>query len=194
MTHSTCLITYASAHGNVRQIAERLAGTLRDRGLAVTVADVRSDPDPATYDVVVAGGSVHREKHSPALAHWMSTHAATTRRRPFAVFSVSLMAAGSAPEQEATASRFLTDLLRETGCEAQLQATFAGALQYREYDVLTRWMMRRIARRQGLSGDTRRDRCYTDWAAVDAFADAISRLGEEPFVEVLPRSFDPAAR
>ena len=40
---------------------------------------------------------------------------------------------------------------------------------YREYNVLIRWVMRRIARASGGSVDTTQDHIYTDWQALDRF-------------------------
>ena len=42
----------------------------------------------------------------------------------------------------------------------------AGALVYSRYNWLTRWMMRRIARKEGGDTDTARDYEYTDWDAL----------------------------
>ena len=48
--------------------------------------------------------------------------------------------------------------------------TFAGALQYREYDFMTRLLMRMLMRRGDHPTDVTRDYDYTDWEAVEAFA------------------------
>jgi menaquinone-dependent protoporphyrinogen oxidase len=52
----------------------------------------------------------------------------------------------------------------------------AGALLYRQYGVLVRMMMRLIAGRVGASTDTSRDHDYTDWDAVDRYADEVATL------------------
>src|SRR5690606_41877313 len=65
-----------------------------------------------------------------------------------------------------------------TGWQPAEAVAFAGALRYSAYNLLLRWVMRRIARKAAahLPGatDTSRDHEYTDWAAVDAFADAFA--------------------
>jgi menaquinone-dependent protoporphyrinogen oxidase len=47
--------------------------------------------------------------------------------------------------------------------------TFAGALQYREYDFFTRRLIRLMMKRGGHPTDTSQDYDYTDWDAVDRF-------------------------
>ena len=51
-----------------------------------------------------------------------------------------------------------------------MAATFAGALQYREYDFATRLVMRLLMSRGHHPTDAPRDYDYTDWEAVDRFA------------------------
>jgi menaquinone-dependent protoporphyrinogen oxidase len=51
---------------------------------------------------------------------------------------------------------------------------FAGKLAYTQYGVLTRWLMRRIAAREGGPTDTSRDHDLTDWVAVRDFALAVA--------------------
>jgi menaquinone-dependent protoporphyrinogen oxidase len=48
----------------------------------------------------------------------------------------------------------------------------AGRLAYREYNVLVRFLIKRIAKKEGGPTDTSRDHELTDWDAVD-------RLGRE---------------
>lgn len=45
----------------------------------------------------------------------------------------------------------------------------AGCLQYREYDVFTRQLMRLLTKRMGHPTDTSHDYDYTDWDRVERF-------------------------
>ena len=66
----------------------------------------------------------------------------------------------------------------------------AGALQYQEYDFVTRLVMRLIASRHGTYAgtggdhdftDTKHDHEFTDWEALDRFASAFaSTLIQQP--------------
>jgi menaquinone-dependent protoporphyrinogen oxidase len=49
---------------------------------------------------------------------------------------------------------------------------FGGALLYRQYGILKRYMMKWIVRdKPGMSLDTSRDYVYTDWDQVKRFAE-----------------------
>jgi len=166
------LVAFASTHGHTAKIAERVAQVLRDRGAQVDVSDLRSGdaPSPARYDVVVAGGSVHRGRHQSELVAWGRRHAAALGFVPSALFSVSLAAAEDTEEALAAARDYLDELEDETGWLPGLRVAFAGALQFREYDFPTRVAMRLLMAHGGHPTDISRDVVYTDWAAVDAFA------------------------
>ncbi len=51
---------------------------------------------------------------------------------------------------------------------------FAGALRYSEYGWMMKRVMKSIARREGNDTDTSRDHEYTDWPAVDRFANDVA--------------------
>ncbi|WP_320668625.1 flavodoxin domain-containing protein [Patulibacter defluvii] len=167
-----CLVLYASQHGHVRKIALRIAQRLREAGLGVVVADLAdgSAIDVEDYGLVVAGGAIHAGRHPRALRRWLADRAPALNARPTAVFSVSLAAADPAPATKAATEAQLDGLLAEAGVVPVCRACFGGALQYREYGWPTRWLMRRIARKQGLPTDVSQDVDFTDWDAVDRFA------------------------
>ena len=167
-----CLVAYAGTHGHTARIAERVATVLRDDGIAVDLRDLRAGPvpAPAAYDAVVAGGSIHRGHHQPELVRWARTHAASLSLVRSAFFSVSLAAAEDTPEARAATRGYLEDFEDETGWLPDLRVSFAGALQYREYDFPTRLAMRLLMARGGHPTDIGRDFVYTDWDAVDEFA------------------------
>jgi menaquinone-dependent protoporphyrinogen oxidase len=52
----------------------------------------------------------------------------------------------------------------------------AGALLYRKYGFLKRWIMKRIVARAGGDTDTSRDYEYTDWNDMRAFAKEFLQL------------------
>jgi menaquinone-dependent protoporphyrinogen oxidase len=161
------LIVYTSRHGHTAVIARRMAEVARSTGAEVVMrdADRAGEVDLHDFDVVIAGGSVHMERHDDALATWAEHHATTLNRMRTGFFSVSLTAAGDPQAARAYADRFEED----TGWIPTRVVSLAGALQYREYSLLTRQMLRQIARAKGLPTDTSRDHEFTDWAAVERF-------------------------
>jgi menaquinone-dependent protoporphyrinogen oxidase len=177
MSRHTVLLLFASTHGHTEKIATRIA-----RGLEAAGADVdlrRADgPEPALagYDAVVAGGSIHAGHHQKELTHWAKRHAATLNGMPTAFFSVSLTPADDTPEAWATARRYIDELSEATGWTPDRAESFAGALQYLEYDFFTRLLIRLMMRHGGHPTDASRDYDYTDWDAVDAFAERCAAL------------------
>jgi menaquinone-dependent protoporphyrinogen oxidase len=166
------LLLYASKHGQTHKIAGRLADELAAQGADVTVKRV---PDgltlsPADFDGVVIAASVHAGHHQHELVHYALDHHTSLSDRPSAFLSVSLTAADDDEESDAETRRLIDEFLDETGWIPATTMPVAGALQYREYDFVTRLAMRLIARKYGASGDTSRDQEFTDWDALAAFA------------------------
>lgn len=166
------LLVYATNHGHTGKIATRIAEVMRADGATVELRQigVASDPDPAEYDVVILGGSVHAGHHQRSLVDFAKRHARVLSDRPSAFFSVSLAAAEDDGDSRQQIAKYRDDFVEETGWTPRASASFAGALQYREYDVFTRVLMRLISRHEHHPTDASRDYVYTDWDAVERFA------------------------
>ena len=143
---------------------------------ACAVGDA-GDRDPGAYDAVVVGGSIHHGAHQHELVAWARAHARHLDAHPSAFFSVCLAVAD--PDDVAAhraAASWIDDFEDDTGWTADRRRSFAGALQYREYDLVTRFGMRLVMARGDHPTDIRTDVVYTDWDAVDAFAHEVAEL------------------
>ncbi len=172
---------YATTEGHTARIAERIAQ--RFRGMAHIVESHRADTvpsdfDPAAYDAVIIGSSIHYGHHPDYLRALIRRHRAALASRPGAFFSVSLSAGGPGAKP-AAAQRYLETFLRQVGWRPQQTATFAGALQYSRYGFFKKSMMRLIVGVAGGDTDPTRDYEYTDWDAVERFADDFIRRFEQ---------------
>jgi len=87
---------------------------------------------------------------------------------------VSLSAGGPGAKPEA-ARRYLETFLNQVDWRPPQTATFAGALQYSKYGAFKRLLMRMIVGIAGGDTDMTQDYEYTDWNAVDRFADEFAR-------------------
>jgi menaquinone-dependent protoporphyrinogen oxidase len=171
------LLLYATTEGQTGLIAERIAHTLREQGHNVEMlpADTtQPDLNPAAYDGVMVGASIHYGHHPAYLHKLISRHRAVLAARPCAFFSVSLSAGGPRPKL-AAAQRYLDKFMRRTGWQPQLVASFAGALKYSVYGPIKRRVMIVFMTLGGGETDTSRDYEYTDWAAVERFAQAYAQ-------------------
>ena len=178
---SRVLIFYATTEGHTARIAERIAQRLRDIGHTVETHRADAVPaglDPAAYDATIIGASIHYGHHPRYLRALMRRHRAALASRPSAFFSVSLSAGGPGAKPEA-ARRYLETFLRQVDWRPPQTATFAGALQYSMYGAFKRLLMRMIVGMAGGDTDMSRDYEYTDWEAVDRFADAFARRFEQ---------------
>ena len=171
------LILYATTEGHTARIAERIAQVLRDQGHAVEAHPADAAPaglNPAAYDGVIVGASIHYGRHPLYLRALVRNHRTALAARPGAFFSVSLSAGGPGAKPEA-AQRYLDTFLRQVGWRPPQTATVAGALQYSKYGAFKRLLMRMIVGIAGGDTDTSRDYEYTDWDAVDRFAHAFAQ-------------------
>jgi menaquinone-dependent protoporphyrinogen oxidase len=176
------LVLYASTHGHTAKIATRIAEALEHSGHAVDLrrADSKDDPSPAAYAAVVAGGSIHAGHHQRELVGWLRRHATSLNGMPSALFSVSLTAADDTDEARKIARGLVEDLVEETGWTPTRSETFAGALQYLEYDFFTRLLIKMMMHRQGHPTDSSQDYDYTDWDAVWRFGGRIAEMLPTP--------------
>jgi menaquinone-dependent protoporphyrinogen oxidase len=171
-------VFYASTEGQTRRIAERVADRLRGRGLLADAVDV-SSPRAAAIDWTslrgaVIGASLHLGKHQKSAVRFVAANRVRLNAVPSAFFSVSMAAASKNPAEVEAARTIATDFLDATGWRPGTVECMAGRLAYTQYGFITRLLMKRIARREGGATDTSRDWEYTDWAAVDRFADAFA--------------------
>lgn len=180
---STVLIAYATTEGHTGRIAERIAQTLRRRGHAVETCRTtnrRTPLQPASYDGVIVGASIHYGRHPRHLRSLVRVHRRALQARPSAFFSVSLSAGGPGAKPDA-ARRYLESFLHQTGWNPEPTATFAGALAYSKYGPFKRLLMVTFVGLAGGDTDTSRDYEYTDWGDVERFAHAFAlRLSTSP--------------
>ena len=170
-------LIYGTSEGQTERIAHRIADQLETAGHDVDLRFAKDLPhsfDLAAYDGVVVGASVHLGTHLAYVTDFVRDHVETLNRLPSAFYSVSLTAAEGTEAAREPAREILDAFLATTGWEPTETATVAGALRYSQYGAVTRFLMRRIARKAGGGIDTSRDYEYTDWKDLEAFVDAVA--------------------
>lgn len=179
MSARRILILYGTSYGQTARIAGRLAELLTIAGNAVTLVDgdeARDDLSLAGFDGVMVGGSLVIGQHQRCVRRFVRAHVAALNAMPCAFFSVSASAASPSPRGRADALRCLERLLHETGFRPAISETVAGAIAYTRYGWITRWIMRRIAAKEGGPTDSSRDHELTDWAQVERLAQRFDAL------------------
>ena len=152
------LIVYASRYGQTEKIARRIAITSGVKTIAIPVADVAT-VSLQEDDFLIVASSVYFGKHDRKIERFVRDNAPRIMSMQSAFVSVS----GSKDPA------LVQEFSRRTGWVPEVTVSFAGAEPYSKYGVLTRWLMRSIARKHGRSVDVHRDYEFTDWSAVDRF-------------------------
>jgi menaquinone-dependent protoporphyrinogen oxidase len=183
--HCDVPVFFASSEGQTALIAIRLAEVLHQQGLDSQAIDV-STPEAVTFDWsrvrgALVGASLHLAHHQKSAARFVRAHAASLNEVPSAFFSVSLSAASKNRAEVAGAERLARAFPADHGWKPSLVLSVAGRLAYREYNALIRFVMRRIAQKEGAPTDTSRDYELTNWEEVD-------RLGREMAAAVHARA------
>jgi menaquinone-dependent protoporphyrinogen oxidase len=167
-------IIYATSEGQTRKIAEHIAGVARGHGHTVEVVDVKQVPKGfalEVFDAAIIGASIHAGQYPAAIVDFCQRQRPYLSRTPSAFYTVCLTAKDETPAATAQVHQYISQFQQATGWQPAKVGIFAGALLYRQYGFLKRFVMRRIAKGQGGETDTSRDWEYTDWAAVTRFAE-----------------------
>ncbi|HEY6031864.1 MAG TPA: flavodoxin domain-containing protein [Gaiellaceae bacterium] len=100
------LIAYATKHGSTREVAEAVAGTLREEGLEVEVKPAAEARALEAYDGVVLGGALYMGRLHKDAKRFLSRHRGALAALPVAVFA---MGPRTLEEQEVAESRAQLD-------------------------------------------------------------------------------------
>jgi len=132
--------------------------------------------DATPFDQIVIGASIRYGKYRPALFRFIEAHRDVLDRTPSAFFSVNVVArkpGKDKPESNPYVRTFrqgTTWVPREIG-------VFAGKIDYPRYGFVDRQMIRLIM--WLTQGPTDPGACveFTDWQAVERFAQRVSSMG-----------------
>lgn len=167
-------IYFHSRYGQTRRIAERLASRLGAKGMVAGLQAVESRNagrlELPAEGAVVIGAPIYRGAHPAVMVEFARRHRDALKARPNAMFSVSMASSNRDEASEAEARGYVEQFAQHTGWRADRVACFAGAVMYRSYNFVLRWIMKRIMEAHGRTADTSRDHEFTDWDAVDRFA------------------------
>lgn len=166
------LVAYASKHGATREIAERIAETLRVAGQEAEARPVHSASDPAGYDARVLGSAVY-------FGSWLKEAANFVRRNRAALAGRAVWLFGSGPLGIVATDAQGQDL-REAAVPNEI-AEFREAIRPRGHRVffgtmdrtrfgLTERLIRALPAGRALliEGD------FRDWADVESWAKGIA--------------------
>ena len=176
------LILYASTDGQTARIAMRMSEKLEEAGWVVTTASIDDPPvSLASFEAVILGSRVRYGQHDPRLVGYMHKHCEELMTKQTAFYSVNLVARKpdkSSPET----NPYLIKLRERSKWMPSLTAVFAGRLNYPVYRWLDKRMIQLIMRMANGPTDTSIVYEFTDWSAVDAFANRILSMTDHSSV------------
>ena len=175
------LVLYGTTTGQTAKIARAIGDTLQQQGASVDVIEANAEwPEPEDYAAVVVAASVHGGKYQRRVRRWVRANAVALDARPTAFVSVCLAVLQHEPQVQEEVAAIMSRFLTAAGWRPTVTKTVAGALLYTHYNLVLRWVMKRITRKAGGDTDTSRDYEYTDWADLQTFAEDFGRrVGRE---------------
>ncbi|HXH95225.1 MAG TPA: flavodoxin domain-containing protein [Thermoanaerobaculia bacterium] len=172
MNAQKLLVIFATHYGQAALIAKRIAGEAIASGAEATVRDVRkaSDADLERCDSLVIVASVQFGRHARSVERFVKRNSDRLGSMHSAFISVSGSAARSETYDEA--ETIVRKFFSATGwCPDEYQL-IGGAVKFKRYNPLLRFVIKRIWASKGLAMDTKRDYDFTDWDAVKRFTKA----------------------
>jgi menaquinone-dependent protoporphyrinogen oxidase len=161
----TVLVTAASKHGATREIAEKIARALDERGVSAEFVDIDEVTDLSRYDAYVVGSGIYLGNWLKDARRFVDTHAAELAQRPTWLF-----ASGSIVGDPPVADD--PDALRPGLSESLIEATharehklFAGKLDTSRLGLLEKAAVRGA---HASVGDHR------DWEEIHRWAERIA--------------------
>jgi len=82
------LVTYATRYGSTQEVAEKVAATLRENGLAVDVQPAKQVRSLAGYRAVVLGAPLYIGSWLKDAQRFLTQHQAALEKLPVALFSL----------------------------------------------------------------------------------------------------------
>ena len=85
---TSVLVGYATRYGSTQEVAEAVAATLRECGLAVDLQPLRQVRTLAGYNAVVVGAALYMFRWHKDARRFLSRHRQALTERPVAVFAL----------------------------------------------------------------------------------------------------------
>ena len=172
---ASVLILYSTTDGQTQRICQRVQQHIETAGHQVTLLSITDDVVPAlsAFDKIVIGARIRYGKHQPEVFAFIKAHLAELQRVPNAFFSVNIVA--RKPEKNrADTNPYVRKFFKRTPWTPTLVDVFAGKLDYPRYRFFDRLMIRFIMWMTKGPTDPSTVVEFTDWQAVDRFAQEIS--------------------
>jgi len=159
-------VGYASAHGSTREIAERIAAKVTERGNRVELKSLDRIQDASRYDALVIGSAIHDQTWLPHATQFVESHIDTLSTQPVWLFSVGMPGAFGRPLRRLaeTEGRKVIARIRDAILPRD-HRLFSGVVHPEQLSFFGRTIF-------GLFGGHYGD--FRDWKEIDAWAENIA--------------------
>jgi len=156
------LVAYASKHGSTAEIAERIAGQLRQQGKQAEARPLEDVKEPGSYQALVIGSALYYGSWMKEATEWVQRNQAVLAGRPVWLFSVGPLGTEvkDAEQQPGEMAAF-----RET-IGPRDHRVFFGALDHHKLSFPERMVVKAV---KAPEGD------FRDWEAIDSWTASIAR-------------------
>lgn len=174
------LVGYVSIEGQSRKIAEAIAARVEEVNGTAALMNVATMPEFSLErpDAVILCAPIHAGRYPSPFVDFVHREKDWLNSLASAFVSVTLSIHSDNADERAEAEKFPEALKAETGWTPQLVENAAGALRFTEYDFFKRWMMKRIAQKEGADVKSGADVEFTDWARLSDFVDRFVAIAE----------------
>ncbi|MCA2201977.1 flavodoxin domain-containing protein [Streptomyces sp. SMS_SU21] len=155
------LVAYGTTNGSTAEIAEAVAGVLREEGLTAEARAAGAVASAASYDAVVVGGGLYAGRWHRDARRFVRRHGKELAGRPLWLFSSGPLDA-SATERDIPPVPWVRKAV--VRLDARDHVTFGGCLR----EGAKGWVARMILR-DGKGGD------FRDFGRIEAWAAGIGR-------------------
>ncbi len=164
-------IGYATKEGQSRKIARHIGDFAFDTGHSFEICALgdASELDLGRFDSVLLVAPIHAGHYPKSLSQFVAFNQAQLSQADTRFVSVSLAAAGYDSEDWRGLDHIVRDFCEATGWLPSDIMHVAGAYQPAKYDILTKFLMRRILAKKDPDADPNRDHEYTNWSDLNAW-------------------------
>lgn len=176
---SKTLIAYSTVDGQTFKICNCLKKLLEQMGNSAELLEVSGAVaafDPRLFDQVVIGASVRYGRHRSDVYRFIDANREVLDQKPSAFFSVNVVAR-KAGKDTPESNPYVQAFRRKTTWAPKEVGVFAGKIDYARYGYFDRHIIRFIM--WLTKGPTDVNTCveFTDWQAVERFAERVFRMG-----------------
>ena len=175
------LVLYSTSEGHTAKIARKIVEVLENRNHNVTLT-ATSDPgycDPATFDAAILCAPIHMASYPSDFVQFVTDWKHSLQKVTTMLVTSSLLIAADSEEKKQEAEQYPIGLAESSGWQPDQIYNVAGSLNYPEYDLFKRWIMKLAARELDWSDDTSKEFELTDWKelklTMDDFLNTFSK-------------------